>query len=71
MKIRYLLMIMLVMISILDGVSLALSRQKMLQRQPPLVQPQAEKPSANGQAIALTNWVRLSRKFYKLRQNHR
>ena len=71
MKIRYLLMTVLVMISMFDSASLALSRQKLSQSQPPLVQPQAEKRSTNGQAIALTEWVQLSRRFYKLRQNLR
>jgi hypothetical protein len=72
MKIRYLLMTVFVMISMFDGASFALSRhQKMPQTQPPLVQPQAEKRAPNGQAIALTDWVRLSGKFYKLRQHLR
>jgi hypothetical protein len=70
MKIRYLLMTVLVMISMFDGASFALSRQTM-SHQPLLVQPQAEKRSPNGQAIALTDWVRLSRRFYKLRHNLR
>ena len=68
MKIHHLLMTVLVMISMFDGASFALSRQKM-SPQPLLVQPQAEKRSTNGQAIALTEWVRLSRRFYKLHHN--
>jgi hypothetical protein len=71
MKIRYLLMTAFVVISMFDGASFALSRhQKMPQTQPPLVQPQSEKRTT-GQAIALTDWVRLSGKFYKLRQHLR
>jgi hypothetical protein len=72
MKIRYLLMTVFVMVSTFDGASFAISRnQKMPQMQPPLVQPQAEKRAPAEQAIALTNWVRLSGKFYQLRQNLR
>jgi hypothetical protein len=72
MKIRYLLMTAFVMILMSDGASFALSRhKKMPQVQPLLVQPQAEKRATTGQAIALTDWVRLSGKFYKLRQNLR
>ncbi|MBW4513635.1 MAG: hypothetical protein KME11_00240 [Timaviella obliquedivisa GSE-PSE-MK23-08B] len=71
MKISYLLMTAFVMVSMFDGASFALSRYKMPQMQPPLVQPQAEKRTLTGQAIALTNWVRLSSKFYKLRQHLR
>jgi hypothetical protein len=71
MKIRHLLMTAFVMISMFDGASFALSQhKKMSQVQPPLVQPQAEKRAPNG-AIALTDWVRLSGKFYKLRQHLR
>ncbi len=71
MKIRYLLMTAFVIISMFDGASFALSRhQNMPQMQPPLVQPRAEKRTT-GQAIALTDWVRLSSKFYKLRQHLR
>ena len=70
MKIHYLLMTAFVMISMFDGASFALSRhKKMPQMQSPLVQPQAEKRVRTGQAIALTDWVRLSSKFYKLRQH--
>lgn len=72
MKIRYLLMTAFVMVSMFDGASFALNRhQKMSQIQPPLVQLQAEKRPTNRQAIALTDWVRLSSKFYKLRQHLR
>lgn len=68
MKIRY-LMTAFVMISMFDSASFALTRYKIPPAQPPLVQPQAEKRAPNGQAIALTTWVRLSSKFYKLRQH--
>lgn len=72
MKIRYLLMSAVVMISMFDGASFALSRnQRTPQIQPPLVQPQAEKRTVSGSAIALTDWVRLSSKFYQIRQHLR
>lgn len=71
MKIRYLLMTTFVMISMFEGASFALSRYKIPQTQSSLVQPQAEKRATTGQAIALTDWVRLSSKFYKLRQHLR
>jgi hypothetical protein len=72
MKIRYLLITAFVIVSTFNGASLALSQNKKLsQMQPLLVQPQAEKRTPAGQAIALKDWVRLSGKFYKLRQNLR
>jgi hypothetical protein len=73
MKIRYLLMTVLVMVSTFDSASFALSRGKTVaQGQPVLVQPQAEKRSAGeGGAIALTDWIRWSGRFYQMRQNLR
>ncbi|NJR38705.1 MAG: hypothetical protein HC781_07485 [Leptolyngbyaceae cyanobacterium CSU_1_4] len=69
MKIRYLLMTAFVMVSMFDGASFAFSRYKIPPMQPPLVQPQAEKRTPTGQAIVLTDWVRLSSKLYHLRQH--
>jgi hypothetical protein len=72
MKIRYLLMTVLVVASTFDGASFALSRgQTVVQNQPVLVQPQAETRGVGEGAMALTDWIRWSGKFYPLWQSLR